>query len=151
MNGDPVSARLVVYLHTGGTAVAWPHDDGTPGRFRVECSTAHRRLHRIADRDGWGCRYCGALTLDMSAIGWRIQSRSATRRALGAAPELAPDGDEQRLLLATLDHVVPKARGGTDAMQNLAVACWLCNNKKADRNLGTWRPAPQATRRLNAL
>ena len=34
---------------------------------------------------------------------------------------------------ATLDHVVPKARGGTNEMSNLALACLACNNAKGDR------------------
>lgn len=33
----------------------------------------------------------------------------------------------------TVDHVVPKARGGEDAWENLVCACVRCNNKKGDR------------------
>lgn len=33
----------------------------------------------------------------------------------------------------TLDHVFPKSRGGQDTPENLAAACKVCNNKKADR------------------
>ena len=33
----------------------------------------------------------------------------------------------------TVDHVVPKARGGTDSWENLVCACVSCNNKKGDR------------------
>ncbi|QKS13193.1 HNH endonuclease [Curtobacterium sp. Csp1] len=35
----------------------------------------------------------------------------------------------------TLDHVVPRARGGEHAWSNVVVACFQCNNKKADRLL----------------
>jgi 5-methylcytosine-specific restriction endonuclease McrA len=35
----------------------------------------------------------------------------------------------------TLDHVVPRARGGTNTWGNVVVACTKCNNKKADRLL----------------
>lgn len=31
---------------------------------------------------------------------------------------------------ATIDHVIPKARGGTNAMRNLRLACFACNNRK---------------------
>lgn len=34
---------------------------------------------------------------------------------------------------ATLDHVVPRALGGNNAMENLKVACWHCNQAKADK------------------
>lgn len=33
----------------------------------------------------------------------------------------------------TIDHVVPRARGGSDSWENLVCACTLCNNKKGDR------------------
>lgn len=36
-------------------------------------------------------------------------------------------------LLLTIDHVIPKARGGTDSWENLICACTVCNNKKGDR------------------
>jgi len=41
----------------------------------------------------------------------------------------------------TLDHVVPRARGGTNTWDNVVVACLRCNNKKADRLLSElgWR------------
>ncbi len=33
----------------------------------------------------------------------------------------------------TIDHVVPKTKGGTDTWENLVCACVRCNNKKGDR------------------
>lgn len=33
----------------------------------------------------------------------------------------------------TVDHVIPRARGGEDAWENLVGACVRCNNKKGDR------------------
>ncbi len=33
----------------------------------------------------------------------------------------------------TVDHIVPKARGGGDTWENLVTACVRCNNKKGDR------------------
>jgi len=36
-------------------------------------------------------------------------------------------------LTLTIDHIVPKARGGIDSWDNLISACTKCNNKKGDR------------------
>lgn len=36
-------------------------------------------------------------------------------------------------LRLTIDHIIPKARGGTDSWDNLISACTICNNKKGDR------------------
>ncbi|MDP4174714.1 MAG: HNH endonuclease [Bacteroidota bacterium] len=33
----------------------------------------------------------------------------------------------------TVDHVIPKARGGEDVWENLVAACVVCNNKKGDK------------------
>jgi 5-methylcytosine-specific restriction endonuclease McrA len=35
----------------------------------------------------------------------------------------------------TIDHVVPKSRGGNDSWENLVCACTMCNNRKGDRTL----------------
>lgn len=40
---------------------------------------------------------------------------------------------------ATLDHIVPKCRGGTDELTNLCLACQDCNDKKANRNAKKFR------------
>ncbi len=39
-------------------------------------------------------------------------------------------GDKDRL---TIDHVMPKSRGGRDTWENLVTACVPCNNRKGSR------------------
>lgn len=39
---------------------------------------------------------------------------------------------------ATIDHVVPVTRGGTNAPDNLIIACEQCNQTKAGRTLEEW-------------
>ncbi len=36
---------------------------------------------------------------------------------------------------ATLDHVYPRGRGGSNLLENLMVACLTCNQKKGSRLL----------------
>lgn len=33
----------------------------------------------------------------------------------------------------TIDHILPRARGGVESWENLVAACVKCNNKKGDR------------------
>jgi 5-methylcytosine-specific restriction endonuclease McrA len=33
----------------------------------------------------------------------------------------------------TIDHIIPKSKGGDDSWENLVAACMPCNNKKGDR------------------
>ena len=35
---------------------------------------------------------------------------------------------------ATMDHVIPMARGGTDALTNLVLSCQPCNNSRGCRD-----------------
>ena len=35
----------------------------------------------------------------------------------------------------TIDHVVPRARGGTDHLENLQLLCAACNSIKGDRDM----------------
>jgi hypothetical protein len=44
----------------------------------------------------------------------------------------------QRLVMARLEieHIIPRARGGTNDESNLWLSCPLCNRHKADRTVG---------------
>lgn len=64
----------------------------------------------IADRDGVNCYLCGD-DVDMSL------------------PRTSRLG-------ATLDHVIPISKGGSDSMENLRLTHWICNVKKSDKILG---------------
>jgi 5-methylcytosine-specific restriction endonuclease McrA len=39
---------------------------------------------------------------------------------------------------ATIDHIVPRARGGTNAVTNKVVTCRACNESKGDLLLSEW-------------
>lgn len=43
----------------------------------------------------------------------------------------------------TVDHVVPKCRGGDDAKSNLLPACSTCNSIKARKTLDEWRSSAE--------
>ena len=36
---------------------------------------------------------------------------------------------------ATIDHVLPRSKGGSGRMSNLKMACYDCNHKKSDKIL----------------
>lgn len=65
------------------------------------------RLPKLMQKHGGRCVYCGC--------------EVAVRKRQG-----------RRLDDATIDHVIPYARGGTDAWTNLVLACRECNESKGD-------------------
>ncbi len=64
---------------------------------------------RVLARDGYTCVYCGA------RVGDRRRGQIVTRTDL------------------TLDHLIPRSRGGGNTWSNTACACYWCNHRKADR------------------
>lgn len=47
---------------------------------------------------------------------------------------------EQPLTQLTRDHIIPSSRGGTNAADNLVLACTACNSAKGSRTPQEWRP-----------
>ncbi len=62
----------------------------------------------------------------------RFTSRRITRRALFARDEHACQYCGSRVRL-TLDHVMPRSRGGASTWDNVVTACAPCNLRKRDR------------------
>lgn len=75
--------------------------------------TSARIITALVERDGPGCHYCGR---DLDA------ERAMTEGYTGPMPPWWP----------TKDHKLPKAAGGHDALENLLLSCFTCNNQKAD-------------------
>lgn len=63
-------------------------------------------LKRLTQRDGWECHYCG------QALGWGSP--------IVARPEI--------------DHLVSKANGGSNCLENKVLACGPCNGSKGRKN-----------------
>lgn len=70
-----------------------------------------RRLQkRVIARDGLECFWCGC---------------ECERPGAGKQGQLEPHH-------ATIDHLIPVARGGSDRLSNLVVACHSCNSTRGD-------------------
>jgi 5-methylcytosine-specific restriction endonuclease McrA len=87
---------------------------------RMPSSSSERAIYV---RDGWRCRYCGTRVIDRSM-------RARLHRCL---PDVARWGARNAdkhtalaALSASLDHIVPHSRGGTNDEPNLVTACNAC-------------------------
>jgi HNH endonuclease len=87
----------------------------------------------ICRRDGYRCRFCGCRVVLKEA-------RDAMRRLLpDALPWGAADKDKHAAfyaLTATIDHLVPHARGGDNSPENLLTTCQPCNFGKGNWLIG---------------
>lgn len=79
-----------------------------PVRSADRARVRHEMLIRHIDDQRNRCAYCGNM------MGVRFGGFSAYERR------------------ATLDHVIPKCRGGRDTLANTVAACSVCNAGKAD-------------------
>jgi 5-methylcytosine-specific restriction endonuclease McrA len=63
-----------------------------------------------------------------------IEQRRPTRQAI-----LKRDAHQCQYCGATkdltMDHLIPRSKGGQDSWENLVTACYTCNNKKGDKLL----------------
>lgn len=85
-----------------GTEADWRADLRSPlPQWKTGPRVEWLRQHRIEQGDR--CHYCGCRFRDR----W-----------------------DDRLLVATLDHVIPKSQGGEHSFENTVAACWLCNTAK---------------------
>ena len=58
-----------------------------------------------------------------------MANRSAASSCFYCGVAFTESGPDHR----TVDHRVPRSRGGTDALRNLVFACYSCNQRKRDR------------------
>ena len=91
-----------------------------PPSASVSLKSRTRKLsvrRRLRLRDGDGCHWCGR----------RLRDPETGRQA-------RPDD-------ATIDHVLPRSRGGGNLLSNLVLACPACNEERGDaRDLLSLRP-----------
>lgn len=64
---------------------------------------------------------------------------------------LAVDLDPSARQTATVEHIVPKTHGGTDDLDNVAVACARCNTGKGVRLDARRRDDPTLSRVIETL
>lgn len=76
--------------------------------------------------------WCAATdaTFELARIGDRTVLAG---RCIHCTRKLAVDLDGNPLGHETVEHIIPRTHGGTDAIENLAIACSRCNQGKGAR------------------
>lgn len=96
--------------------------------YRPSVTANDRRRRLLGERDGYACRYCGHPLADpATAIGvMPVPGDNEDGLAYRAAPGFR---------WPQIDHVVPRSRGGSNALANLVLACGPCNVAKGTMTL----------------
>ena len=74
-----------------------------------------RYKKRLLTQHEMNCFYCGKSLIEFSSM---------TREEAG----------KRMKDVATVDHIVPQSKGGTNALDNLVPCCFSCNAKKKDKD-----------------
>ena len=77
-----------------------------------------RKLTQICTRDGWRCQLCSCRLLKT----WNLDAKGVPLSRC-----------------RTIDHILPRADGGTDDNWNLQACCYKCNCRKGRRHKGQLR------------
>ena len=85
--------------------LAWAQHTHWNLRVRRSPHMNHELLCRLAGEQNWRCCYCGC------EMGFPGPDTAALRRA-------------------SFEHVRPRSRGGSDAVDNFVVACAHCNSSR---------------------
>jgi 5-methylcytosine-specific restriction endonuclease McrA len=75
-------------------------------------------------RDGWHCRFCGIQVVATDAR--KVLCHAFPDETHWASSSFERCHSALRAMTASLDHVVPHSRGGTNQVDNLVTACYSC-------------------------
>ena len=108
-------------LNPDDVPIGWPRmADRVKGRLRVEHGSF--RAAALA----WGC--------SVSGLGGRIRRQARRRRVWEKTDGICAYCGTRMHPFGTLtmDHVVPRCKGGPDTIDNLVPACQACNSEKGN-------------------
>jgi len=85
-------------------------------------------LRRKFFRDGHrNCCWCGVPVWDPA-----FETKDSARKRLGAVKNSPKSAKKLRAARATLEHIIPKSRGGQTNKGNCKIACAACNSKRGN-------------------
>jgi hypothetical protein len=122
-NGHSTTSDLSVAVAVGaGTVSDAPALPPPTGRLAPKTPTAqHRRMHRLADRDGgWICQACGVGLIDMCSNDDMVTDQFDRRM-------VRPDCPKR---VGVIDHRVPIYLHGSNHDDNVHLTCEPCNSRK---------------------
>lgn len=100
-------------------------------RVPVRMPNAAERRY-LLERDGYHCRFCG-IPVIRKEVRERIRKRYPQALQWGRTNQIQHAAFQA--MWVQYDHVVPHARGGTNNLENIVIACAPCNYGRWNRTL----------------
>ena len=97
-----------------------------------------RRLFILYLRDGKVCHYCGN---DLYFSHDNMRDNGYYQEIEGVTYLIVNMPKDYKYHLATIDHKIPRWRGGTNAWDNLVLACLYCNCQKGTKSYEDYKIA----------
>ena len=93
--------------------------------YKNKNSLKDRKIFNLLEKQNYKCKFCSAIALEIiitynknnCRIDYRINS-------------LKSNGEETRM---TVDHIIPKSKGGKNHSKNCQILCFECNQKKGNK------------------
>ncbi len=123
-----------------------------PGRFSSTNRDVARAIRvKVFKRDGWRCQVCLAHCPESARGITELRFFCNSRDGKTTLNKHGIPGKYTKFL--TVDHIVPKSFGSTNAKENLVTLCNVCNNEKGNLNPFLWFEmiSTGARKRLNML
>lgn len=129
--GDAWSRNVIASI---AKALREAYETGRVSR-RPRAYNTHKLQELVGERDGWTCHYCGVMLVPstyhyLEATPLKQVVESGSPNEVWAKKRLSKRGT----LYATIDHVIPHSKGGSDEPDNLVLSCSYCNSNKSARS-----------------
>ncbi len=72
----------------------------------------------VAHRDGWNCHYC----------------KKPIAKQHQMIPSEAGYTVPKGFVFGTIDHKIPRSKGGDNQLENFVLSCHVCNSKKSNKH-----------------
>lgn len=86
-------------------------------------------MDRLLERQGGKCHWCRCKIVRVGSIDREKISILSDHFVVWRRE----DGRKTQALVATIDHVIPSSRGGTNGLDNLVAACRWCNEERGNK------------------
>lgn len=93
--------------------------------YKTKQSFKTRKIFELLKKQHYKCNHCSSIALECVVI-YDINSGCIDNHITA----IRADGVESRM---TIDHIIPKSKGGVNGKENCQVLCLKCNQKKGNK------------------